>query len=140
MDSMLYLLLGKKKCRACKRLSHKKVLFCWLCGSSFDLRICASGHKNPPWVAYCLTCGKDRSLMSKPHRSEDLSFVKHPIMPSTYVPGRKKIHLVFGLALVCLGVGILWWAALAISTMLPNRVRHVPMLIRVTSKITNRCC
>src|SRR5260370_629375 len=37
-----------------------------------------------------LTCGKDRSLMSQPHTSKDLSFVKHPTKPSTYVPGRRN--------------------------------------------------
>lgn len=25
--------------------------------------ISVSGHQNPPWVRYCLTCGKDRSLI-----------------------------------------------------------------------------
>lgn len=127
---MLYLLLGKRKCKACKRLSHKKVLFCWYCGCSFDLRICVSGHQNPPWVQFCLTCGKDRSLMSKPHTSEDLNFIKHPTKPSTFVPTRKRVHGLFGLALVCLGIGIFWWAALAVSTMLPRGVRRVPVLIR----------
>src|SRR5579872_2581831 len=90
MDFMLYLLLGKKKCKVCKRVCHKDVLFCWYCGCSFDLRICVSGHKNPPWVQYCLICGKDRSLMSRPHTSAELNFIKHPTKPSTYVPGRDR--------------------------------------------------
>lgn len=68
--------------------------------------------------------------MSRPHTSEDLSFMKHPTKPSTYVPGRKRSRGLFGLALVCLGIGILWWAALAISTMLPRGVRRVPVLIK----------
>src|SRR5437660_955461 len=61
---MLYLLFQKRKCKNCGKLSHKDVLFCWLCGCSFDHRICVSGHKNPPWVRHCLTCGTDRSLKS----------------------------------------------------------------------------
>ena len=126
---MLYLLLGKKKCKVCKRVCHKDVLFCWYCGCSFDLRICVSGHKNPPWVQYCLTCGKDRSWMSRPHTSEELNFIKHPTKPSTYVPGRRRVHYVLGLPLVCLGIGILWYAALMVTAMLPTGVRRVPVLI-----------
>src|SRR5437867_13344552 len=106
-DSMLYLLLGKKKCKNCGKLSHKDVLFCWLCGRSFNLRICVSGHKNPPWVRHCLTCGKDRSLMSQPHASKDLWFVKHPTKSSTYVPGRRKVHYVLASVVICLGIAIL---------------------------------
>src|SRR6476660_3768232 len=102
-DSMLYLLLGKKKCKQCNKLSNKRLFYCWLCGCSFDLRICVSGHQNPPWVWYCLTCGKDRSLMSKPHTSKDLNFIKHPTKPSTYVPGRQKAHFVFAWSVVCVG-------------------------------------
>src|SRR5437899_1421361 len=104
---MLYLLLNKRKCRNCGKLSHKDVLFCWLCGCSFDSRICVSGHRNPPWVRHCLTCGKDRSLMSQPHTSKDLSFVKHPSKPSTYVPGHSKVQYVVASLVVCLGVAIL---------------------------------
>src|SRR6266851_2876907 len=112
--SMLYLILGKKKCKNCGKLSHKDVLFCWLCGCSFDRRICVSGHKNPSWVQYCLTCGKDRSLMSKPHSSRDLWFVKHPSKPSTYIPGHRKVHYVLACAIVSLGVSILIFIAIVI--------------------------
>src|SRR5229473_3701491 len=105
--SMLYLILGKKKCKNCGKLSHKDVLFCWLCGCSFNLRICVSGHKNPPWVHNCVTCGKDRSLMSQPHSSKDLNFIKHSTKPSTYVPGHRKVHSVLAWLAVCLGVAIL---------------------------------
>src|SRR5438874_12341681 len=106
-DFMLYLLLGKQKCKNCGKLSHKDVLFCWLCGRSFNLRICVSGHKNPPWVRHCLTCGKDRSLMSQPHASKDLWFVKHPTRPSSYVPGHRKVHYVLAWFVVVLGIAIL---------------------------------
>src|SRR5436190_22740112 len=113
--SMLYLILGKKKCKNCGKLSHKDVLFCWLCGCSFNRRICVSGHKNPPWVRHCLTCGKGRSLMSQPHTSKDLSFVKHPTKLLTYVPGRRKVHYVLASVVICVGVAILVYAALVIS-------------------------
>src|SRR5438270_4303344 len=118
--SMLYLLLGKKKCKNCGKLSHKDVLFCWLCGCSFDHRICVSGHQNPPWVRHCLTCGKDRSLMSHPHVSKDLSFVRHPGKPSTYVPGRSKLNYVAASLVVCMGVAILVWMACLIATFSSN--------------------
>jgi hypothetical protein len=112
---MLYLILGKKKCKNCGKLSHKDVLFCWLCGCSFGHRICVSGHKNPPWVRHCLTCGKDRSLMSQPHMSKDLNFIKHPTKDSTYVPGRRKVHHVMASVVVGLGVALLIIAGLLIA-------------------------
>ncbi len=112
---MLYLLFQKRKCKNCGKLSHKDVLFCWLCGCSFDHRICVSGHKNPPWVRHCLTCGKDRSLMSQPHTSKDLSFVRHPTKQSTYLPGRQKAHAVFAWLSVCLGIAILIYVAIIIT-------------------------
>jgi hypothetical protein len=112
---MLYLLLRKRKCKNCGKLSHKDVLFCWLCGCSFDHRICVSGHKNPPWVRHCLTCGKDRSLMSQPHASKDLSFVRHPTRQFTYLPGRQKAQFVFALAALCLGIVILAYIAFFIA-------------------------
>src|SRR6266700_4266888 len=112
---MLYLLFQKRKCKNCGKLSHKDVLFCWLCGCSFNRRICVSGHGNPSWVQHCLTCGKDRSLMSKPHSSKDLNFIKHATKPSTYVPGHRKGHYVLAWFVVCLGVAILCSMALIIT-------------------------
>ena len=112
--SMLYLILGKKKCKNCGKLSHKDVLFCWLCGCSFNLRICVSGHKNPPWVQHCLTCGRDRSLMSQPHSSKDLNFIKHPTKPSTYVPGQSRRNYIFASLVICLGIAILGYIAVII--------------------------
>src|SRR6266849_780039 len=111
---MLYLLFQKRKCKNCGKLSHKDVLFCWLCGCSFDHRICVSGHKNPPWVRHCLTCGKDRSLMSQPHASKDLSFVRHASKPSTYIPGHPRRNYIFASLVVCLGVAILGYVVMII--------------------------
>lgn len=111
---MLYLLLRKKKCKSCGKLTHKAVLFCWFCGCSFNHRICVSGHKNPAWVQHCLTCGKDRSLMSRPHSTKELSFTQHPTKPFTYVPGRRKFHCVLGWLVVFLGA-ILWCLAFVIA-------------------------
>jgi hypothetical protein len=112
---MLYQLLQKKKCKNCGKLSHKDVLFCWLCGCSFDLRICASGHKNTPWVQFCRTCGKDRSLMSQPHGSKDLWFAKHPKKKSTYVPGHPKSHVALAWVAVLLGISIICTVALLVA-------------------------
>jgi hypothetical protein len=111
---MFYLLFQKKKCKNCGKLSHKDVLFCWLCGCSFNARICVSGHKNPPWVLHCLTCGRDRSLMSQPHTSKDLNFIKHPTKPSTYVPGRRKGRYVLACFVTGLGVALLCSMAIVI--------------------------
>lgn len=104
---MLYLILQKKKCKNCGKLSHKDVLFCWLCGCSFGLRICVSGHQNPSWVQHCLTCGKSRTLMSQPHTSKDLSFVRHPSKRSSYIPGHSREHYAFGWVALCLGAAML---------------------------------
>lgn len=112
---MLYLLLQKKKCKNCGKLNHKDVLFCWLCGCSFNFRICASGHQNPSWVHHCLTCGKDRTLMSSPHSSRELNFVKHPTKPSTYIPGYRKVDHLLPWFAVALGVAILLFIAYLIS-------------------------
>jgi len=112
---MLYWLLNKKKCKHCNKLNHKGVLYCWLCGYSFDRRICVSGHKNPPWVQYCLTCGRDRSLMSQPHSSKDLWFVKHPTKPSTYVPGHRRRNYIAASLVICLGVALLCYVVVVIA-------------------------
>lgn len=112
---MLYPLLRKKKCKNCGKVNHRDVLFCWLCGSSFNLRICASGHKNPAWVRHCLTCGKDRSFMSRPHSTKELSFVQHPTKRSTYVPDPRKGAKVLGWLMVSLGAALLWYMAFLIT-------------------------
>src|SRR6266481_9548068 len=113
--SMLYLILGKKKCKNCGKLAHRDILFCWLCGCSFDRRICVSGHQNPSWVEYCMTCGKDRSLMSQPHSSKDLWFVKHPTKRSTYIPGHRKRNYIAASLVICLGVALLCYVVVVIA-------------------------
>jgi hypothetical protein len=112
---MLYLLLQKKKCKNCGKLNHRDVLFCWLCGSSFDRRICVSGHHNPVWVQYCLTCGKDRSLMSRPNSTKELSFSQHPTRPYTYIPGRGKADHALAWCAVVLGTAILGYAVFLLT-------------------------
>ena len=104
---MLYMLFGKKKCKNCGRLSQREVLFCWACGCSFNYRICVAGHKNSPKVHFCRTCGKDRSLMSRPHDSNELSFAKHPTKPLTYIPERQKIPQILAWVAVVIGATIL---------------------------------
>ncbi len=113
---MLYLLLQKKKCRSCGKLNHKDVLFCWLCGRSFNLRICASGHKNPAWVRHCLTCGKDRSLMSRPHETKELNISRHPKKPFTNLPSPTKTARTLAWLAICMGVATLCCMALEVWT------------------------
>jgi hypothetical protein len=115
---MLYLLLGKKKCKNCGKLSHKDVLFCWLCGRSFNISIFVSGHKNPSWVQHCRTCGRDRSAMSQPHTSKALWFVKHSTKSSTYVPGHRRVQYVFAWLVISLGVAALIIVVLFIGGLL----------------------
>jgi hypothetical protein len=110
---MLYLLLQKKKCKSCGKLSHKDVLYCWFCGCSFNKRICVSGHQNPSWVQHCRTCGKDRSLMSRPHSTKELHFSRHPKKPNTYVPSHSKTA--HTLAWLAIGFGIATLCVLALA-------------------------
>src|SRR5437870_2888600 len=112
---MLKLLIVKKKSKNYRKLSHKDYLFCWLCGRSFNLRICVSGHQNPSWVQHCKTCGRDRSVMSQPHTSKALWFVKHPAKPSTYVPAHRRAQHVFAWLMIALGVVALVIAGLSVA-------------------------
>jgi hypothetical protein len=112
---MFYLLLQKKKCKNCGKLSHRDVLYCWGCGFSFNKRICVSGHENPAWVQHCRTCGKDRSLMSRPHSTKELSFSPHPTKRYTYVPTQSRLHHAIPWFAVCLGTAILWYMAFVIA-------------------------
>jgi hypothetical protein len=58
--------------------------------------------------------------MSQPHTSKDLSFVRHPTKPSTYVPGHSTLNYVGASLAISLGVAILAYMALVIATLLPN--------------------
>lgn len=42
-------------------------------------------------------------------------FVKHPTKPSTYIPGRPKVHNVIAWSAVCVGAAILWYMAYLIA-------------------------
>ena len=97
----------KEKCKNCGKLSHRDVLYCWSCGYSFNKRICVSGHENPAWVHHCRTCGKDRSLMSRPHTSRGLSFSQHPTKPRTWVPKHTRLDHTLPRLAIAFGIVIL---------------------------------
>ena len=69
-------------CHNCHRITGGEPLYCHLCGSSFDGKLCPSRHVNPRWAVVCSQCG-----------SRDLS-TPAPRLPIWLVP------LVFGLSLL----------------------------------------
>jgi len=54
--------------------------------------------------------------MSQPHTSKDLSFVRHPTKPSTYVPGHRNVRYVVAWAVIWLGVTLLCYMVFVIAT------------------------
>ena len=44
-------------CHNCHRITNGEPLYCHLCGSSFDAKLCPSRHPNPRWAVVCSQCG-----------------------------------------------------------------------------------
>jgi hypothetical protein len=55
-----------KYCYNCKLYRPKDVMFCTLCGLSFDVKYCHKLHPNPVTAEYCGVCGS--SDLSTPHK------------------------------------------------------------------------
>src|SRR5262249_6931910 len=56
-----------RRCTSCFRFQPGRPTYCSHCGRSFDVRICARGHRNPRQVQYCSECGSgDLSTPSPP--------------------------------------------------------------------------
>src|SRR3954464_6686332 len=62
-----------RRCTSCFRFQPGTPTFCSYCGRSFDVRICARGHRNPRGVHFCAECGSaDLSTPAPP-----ASFLHH---------------------------------------------------------------
>src|SRR4029077_13613157 len=46
-----------RRCTLCYRFNPGSPTYCSYCGRSFDVRICARGHRNPRGVQFCAECG-----------------------------------------------------------------------------------
>jgi RNA polymerase subunit RPABC4/transcription elongation factor Spt4 len=77
-------------CHNCHRITGGEPLYCHLCGSSFDAKLCPSRHLNPRWAVVCSQCG-----------SRDLS-TPAPRLPLWLAPGVFFLTLVPGLVLALL--------------------------------------
>lgn len=80
-------------CHNCHRITSGEPLYCHLCGSSFDAKLCPSRHPNPRWAVVCSQCG-----------SRDLS-TPAPRLPFWLAPVVFTLSLLPGLILVLLLVG-----------------------------------
>lgn len=47
-------------CPSCRRISPGQPERCHYCGRTWNLRLCQSGHENPPDSQYCGLCGSAR--------------------------------------------------------------------------------
>jgi hypothetical protein len=47
-------------CPSCRRISPGQPERCHYCGRTWNLRLCPSGHENPPDSQYCGLCGSAR--------------------------------------------------------------------------------
>jgi len=82
-------------CQNCHRVTTGEPLYCHICGSTFDAKLCPSRHLNPRWAEVCSQCG-----------SRDLS-TPAPRLPVWLSPLVFVASLVPGLVLVLLMVVVL---------------------------------
>src|SRR5436190_1396991 len=91
-----------RRCTSCFRFHPGTPTFCSYCGRSFDIRICARGHRNPRGVQFCAQCG-----------SADLS---------TPAPPASILHHVSGFVLYLFSVLTIVLIALAASLALIHSI------------------
>jgi hypothetical protein len=107
-----------RRCTACFRFHPGTPTFCSYCGRSFDVRICARGHRNPRGAQFCAECGSaDLSTPTPP-----ASFLHRLSGWVLYLFSSLTVALV--LISVCLAViGSINW-----STVTPSLVELVLMV------------
>src|SRR6266436_6397241 len=107
-----------KRCTACFRFHPGTPTFCSYCGRSFDVRICARGHRNPRGVQFCAECG-----------SADLST---PAPPASFLHHLSGLVLylfaAFTVASVVLAAGLAAIKSIDWSALTPSLVELVLML------------
>src|SRR3954467_2888135 len=107
-----------RRCTSCFRFQPGTPTFCSYCGRSFDVRICARGHRNPRGVQFCTECG-----------SADLSTPAPPASFLHHVSGFVLyLFSVLAIALVVLTVGLAVIHSIDWSTLTPSLVEFVLMV------------
>src|SRR5688572_5182923 len=88
-----------KHCNACQQFAVGRPTYCPFCGKTYDVRICARGHRNARSAEFCPECG-----------SHDLSEPAPPDGPSVRA-SRLALKAILAVALLALAlstvVGIL---------------------------------
>ena len=107
-----------RRCTQCFRFHPGSPTFCAYCGRSFDVRICARGHRNPRGVQYCSECG-----------TADLSTAAPPASFLHQLSGF-VLYLFCGLtiALIAVTAGLALLDNIDWSTVTPSLVALVLML------------
>lgn len=124
-----------RRCTSCFRFQPGNPTYCSHCGRSFDVRICARGHRNPRFVQFCSECGSaDLSTPSPPasflFRVSGVvvyafgTFALASLAIVVVLSALKEIDgsaLVGPLAELILMVAVLYWT----TTLLPGPVRKL---------------
>lgn len=103
-------------CHNCHRVTNGEPLYCHLCGSSFDAKLCPSRHLSPRWAVVCSQCG-----------SRDLS-TPAPRLPVWLSPLLFVVSLVPGLVLVLL---MLLVAIAFINSLLTNQQIQLQLMVLI---------
>jgi hypothetical protein len=124
-----------RRCTACFRFHPGTPTFCTYCGRSFDVRICARGHRNPRHVQFCAECGSaDLSTPTPPasflHQLSGVVlylFSALTVALAGLIAGLALIHgidwsaLTPSLVSLVLMLGVLYWT----TTLLPGPVKKL---------------
>src|SRR5437773_10232834 len=95
-----------RRCTYCFRFHPGSPTYCTHCGRSFDVRICARGHRNPRGVQFCSECGSaDLSTPAPP-----ASLLHHVSGAILYLFSAFTVLLIVGLGFVALFYSIDWQA------------------------------
>ena len=124
-----------KRCNHCFRYAVGQPTYCPYCGRTYDVRICARGHKSPRGVQFCAECGSDElseaapaeSLLAKLSRLSlqvCLGMFCAVLLLSVVLAALRAIDwqaVTPNLVLLGLAVAFLYWT----TTLLPGPVKRI---------------
>ena len=124
-----------RRCTYCFRFHPSAPTFCSTCGRSFDVRICARGHRNPRGVQFCTECGSaDLSTPAPPasflHQLSGVVLAVFTSLTITLVLASLVLAVLYSidwtalapsLGALVLMLGFLYWT----STLLPGPIRKL---------------
>jgi len=128
-----------RRCTNCFRFHPGTPTFCSSCGRSFDVRICARGHRNPRGVRFCTECGSSELSTPAPPASflfhlsgfvlylfgAILAVVSAAIIVLALLNAINTAAIAGPLVELVLMLGLLYWT----STLLPGPIRKLGSLI-----------